>query len=168
MSLIVRRERPDDVSAIRAVNQAAFGQEEEGKLVDALRSEGFVRYSLVAEEDGKVVGHILFSDLHIVGQQASIPALALAPVAVTPSHQRQGIGSALIREGLKLCTDQGHRIVLVVGHPNYCPRFGFSPELAKQLTSPYSGDSFMALELVAGALDGITGAVNYAPPFRAF
>jgi putative acetyltransferase len=164
----VRPERPEDVPAIRAVVEAASGREDEVKLVDALRDRGFVRLSLVAVEDVEIVGHILFSELDIVDQKSSVKALALAPMAVIPSRQRQGIGTTLIREGLQLGANQGHRIVLVLGHPGYYPRFGFSAELARPLKSPYAGDSFMALELVPDALEGVTGEVRYAPPFEAF
>ena len=95
-----------------------------------------------------------------------VPALALAPVAVRPDHQKRGIGSALIRAGLAACRADGHRIVVVLGHAEYYPRFGFSAKLAEPLASPFSGkDSWMALELVPGALDGVVGAVQYAPPF---
>lgn len=168
MSCTVRPERPEDVPAIRAVVEAASGREDEVKLVDALRDRGFVRLSLVAVEDVEIVGHILFSELDIVDQKSSVKALALAPMAVIPSRQRQGIGTTLIREGLQLGANQGHRIVLVLGHPGYYPRFGFSAELARPLKSPYAGDSFMALELVPDALEGVTGEVRYAPPFEAF
>jgi putative acetyltransferase len=168
LSCTVRPERPEDVPAIRAVVEAASGREDEVKLVDALRDRGFVRLSLVAVEDVEIVGHILFSELDIVDQKSSVKALALAPMAVIPSRQRQGIGTTLIREGLQLGANQGHRIVLVLGHPGYYPRFGFSAELARPLKSPYAGDSFMALELVPDALEGVTGEVRYAPPFEAF
>jgi hypothetical protein len=95
-----------------------------------------------------------------------VPALALAPVAVRPDHQKRGIGSALIRSGLEACRAGGHRIVVVLGHAEYYPRFGFSAKLAEPLSSPFSGrDSWMALELVPGALDGVVGTVQYAPPF---
>jgi putative acetyltransferase len=167
LAFIVRPERPNDLAAIRAVNQSAFGRQIEGKLVDALRAQGYARMSLVAEEEGQVVGHILFSDLAIVGQRSTVAGLALAPLAVIPRCQRQGIGSALVREGLRRSVDQGHRIVLVVGHPAYYPRFNFSAQLAKALTSPYAGDSFMALELVPGALQGVSGEVRYPEPFAA-
>ncbi len=143
----------------------AFGRDDEGKLVDALGAEGFGRLSLVADAEGQVVGHILFSDLKIVGQGSSVAGLALAPLAVIPSRQRQGIGSALVREGLRRCADEGHRIVLVVGHRGYYPRLGFSAQLAKKLSSPYAGDSFMALALVPGALQGVRGEVKYPRPF---
>lgn len=168
MTWTLRAERSADVDAIRSVVDAAFGQAEEGKLVDALRAGGFLRSSLVAVDRDKVVGHVLFSAMKIVTPTGPIDALALAPVAVVPDWQNQGIGSALIRRGLDDCRAQGHRIVLVVGHAAYYPRFGFSAELARQLDSPYAGDSFMALELVDRALENVRGSVEYAPPFTAF
>jgi putative acetyltransferase len=149
------------------VNRLAFGEEGEGTLVDALREGGYTRLSLVAADNGQVLGHILFSDLPIHTPVSLVNALALAPMAVIPSRQRQGIGTALVREGLRLCREQGHRIVVVVGHIDYYPRFGFSPKLAEPLTCPYSGPTLMALELVPGALNGVIGELKYPPPFRA-
>jgi putative acetyltransferase len=165
----IRPETAADHHAIRHVNRLAFGQDAEARLVDALRDGGYVRASLVAEKDAQVVGHILFSDLPIVTWAGTIPALALAPLAVVPEVQKQGIGSALMRRGLEVCKEQGHRIVVVVGHPHFYQRFGFSSKLAAQLESAYSGrESFMAVELVPGALDGVTGRVQYPPPFEAW
>ncbi len=165
MTPTIRRETQADFGAIGQVNRQAFGGDAEAELVDALRAEGYARLSLVARLDGRTVGHILFSDLPIVTPGGTVPALALAPMAVLVAHQRAGIGSALVRRGLDLCRDEGHRIVVVLGHPTYYPRFGFSAELAKPLESPYSGPAFMALELVAGALAGVGGKVEYPPPF---
>src|SRR5947207_7911996 len=153
MNISVRPEAVTDHEAIRHVNRLAFGREEEAQLVDALREGGYVRASLVAEQAGQVVGHILFSDLPILTAAGTVSALALAPLAVLPEFQNQGIGSALIRRGLAVCQEQGHQIVVVVGHPPFYPRFGFSAQLAAQLASPFSGkESFMAVELVPGAL----------------
>jgi putative acetyltransferase len=169
MSLTIRPETSADHDAIRQVNRLAFGQDAEALLVDALRDGGYLRVSLVAEQAGQVVGHILFSDLPIRTEAGTVEALALAPMAVLPEFQNQGVGSALVRRGLEECRQQGHRIVVVLGHPNYYPRFGFSPKLAACLDSPYAGgDSHMALELVAGALEGLKGRVEYPPPFSAF
>jgi putative acetyltransferase len=168
MNLIVRPETSADYEQIRHVNRLAFGQDEEARLVDALREGGFVQLSLVAEEGGQVVGHILFSDLPIVTDAgpAPAPALALAPMAVLPQFQNKGIGSALVRQGLAACRDLKHRIVVVVGHPEFYPRFGFSAKLAANLECPFSGkDSFMALELVTGALAGLKGRLQYPLPF---
>ncbi len=167
--MTIRPETAADHDAIRHVNRLAFAQDAEADLVDALRDGRYVRVSLVAEVDGQVVGHILFSDLPILTKDSTVTALALAPMAVLPEFQNQGIGSALVRRGLELCREQGHRIVVVLGHPQFYPRFGFSSQLAAHLDSPYSGrESFMALELVPGALDGVAGRVQYPPPFRAW
>ena len=169
MNVNIRAETAADLDAIRHVNRLAFGQHDEARLVDALRDGGYVRASLVAEKDGQVVGHILFSDLPIITGAGTVPALALAPMAVLPGFQNQGVGSALVQRGLEVCRQQGHRIVVVLGHPHFYPRFGFSSKLAEQLESPYSGrESFMAVELVPGALDGVTGRVLYPPPFWAW
>jgi putative acetyltransferase len=165
----IRPETAADHEAIRHVNRLAFGQQDEALLVDALRDGGYVRASLVAEKDAQIVGHILFSDLPIITEAGAVPALALAPMAVLPGFQRQGIGSALVRRGLDECRRQGHRIAVVVGHPHFYPRFGFSSKLAANLASPFSGqESFMALELVPGALEGVAGGVQYPPPFGAW
>jgi putative acetyltransferase len=166
VNIQTRVERAADLDAIRHVNRLAFGQDDEASLVDALRDGGYVRVSLVAEYEGRVVGHVLFSDLPITTEAGTVPALALAPLAVLPEFQNRGIGSELVRRGLDLCRERGHRIVVVLGHPGFYPRFGFSAELATRLASPFAGgESFMAAELVPGALDGVSGRVVYPPPF---
>jgi putative acetyltransferase len=167
---VIRDEVPADRAAVRDVHRQAFGQDEEARLVDALRDGGYARVSLVAEDedDGRVVGHVLFSALPIETSAGTVDALALAPLAVLPDRQRTGVGSALVREGLRACRDRGHRIVVVLGHQDYYPRFGFSAGRAARLRSPYSGPSFMALELVAGALEGVEGEARYPAPFSGF
>jgi putative acetyltransferase len=166
MDCTLRPELPADWEAIRRVHRLAFGRSDEARLVDALCQGGFVRLSLLADHGGQVVGHVLFTDLSIVTANGPIAALALAPLAVLPEFQGRGIGSALVREGLSLCQGQGHRIVVVVGHPDFYPRFGFSTSLATHLASTYSGrPSFMAAELEAGALDGVVGRLQYPEPF---
>jgi len=167
MSISIRLETAHDYEAIRQINTLAFGQAVEADLVDALREGGFLRVSLVAETAGRVVGHILFSDLEILTDAETVSALALAPMAVHPEFQNQGIGSQLVRSGLSACQTQGHRIVIVLGHRHFYPRFGFTNEWAQRLQSPYSGENFMATELVHGALTGVSGTVRYPEPFAA-
>jgi putative acetyltransferase len=162
---LIRPETTVDLEAVRNVNRRAFAQQAEANLVDALRDGGHVRVSLVAEYEGQVVGHILFSDLLIITPTGPFPVLALAPLAVLPELQRQGIGSALVQAGLEACRTLEHRAVVVLGHPSYYPRFGFSSGLARRLEAPFSGEAFMALELQPGALAGVTGRVQYPPPF---
>lgn len=166
MTPTIRHETAADHEAVRHVNRLAFGRDDEAGLVDALRSGGYSRVSLVAEIDGAVVGHILFSDLPILTDNGIVSALSLAPMAVLPDFQKKGIGSALVQKGLEICRGAGHHIVVVLGHPDYYPRFGFSAKLAEPLSSPFSGGaSWMAAALVPGALDGVEGWVQYPPPF---
>ncbi len=169
MNVTIRPESTDDRQLIWNVNHAAFGNNAEADLVEALREGGFVVVSLVAELDGKMVGHILFSQVSILTKDRAIDAVSLAPMAVLPSHQRQGIGSKLVEAGLQSCREDGYEIVVVLGHPEFYPRFGFSYELARPLDSPFGGgEAWMAIELESGALRGITGSVKYSPPFGAF
>ena len=162
---IVRAERPEDGRAISFVNQSAFGSEDEARLVDALRTRGLALISLVAEVEHRIVGHVLFSRMSIDTSAGSVTAVALAPLAVLPGHQRQGVGGDLVRRGLDLLRALNERIVIVVGHPEYYPRFGFSSDTARSLESPFARDVFMALELSPGALQGVAGRVRYPEPF---
>jgi putative acetyltransferase len=154
---------------VRSVHEAAFGRPDEADLVDNLRSEGAVLLSLVAEEHQEaapqIAGHILFSRMAIETSTGPITAAALAPVAVLPDYQRRGIGEQLIRAGLDLLRVQGERIVIVLGHPDYYSRFGFSSEKARSLESPFPPEAFMALELSLGALEGVRGKVRYPAAF---
>lgn len=161
----IRDEVAADREAIASVLRAAFGGEDEARLVDRLRMDGDLVVSLTAEEGGSVIGHIGFSRLEISRGERSIRAVALAPVAVRPHRQRRGTGSALVRVGLERCDEAGYAAVLVLGHPDYYPRFGFSAGLAERLCSPFSGPAFMALALEPEALDGTGWAVSYPPAF---
>jgi putative acetyltransferase len=161
----IRAEEPRDSLAINEVVRQAFGREDEVELVSALRAGGFNLLSLVAEHDGRIVGHLLFTRLFIVGEPQKWNAVALAPLAVLPELQVRGIGSALMREGLRQLADRGETMVVVLGHEHYYPRFGFSSELARPLLAPFSGPSWMALELQPGALTNVSGQAKYAAPF---
>ncbi len=166
--MIIRGEDSEDreeQQAIHSVNEAAFGRRDEADLVDALRTEGVVLAALVAVLDERIVGHILFSRMSIETTDGSVPAAALAPMAVTPEYQRRGVGTRLIRDGLELLHASGEQIVIVVGHPNYYPRFGFSSEKARLLESPFPPEAFMAMELRPDSLRGIHGKVRYSAAF---
>jgi putative acetyltransferase len=163
--LILRRESPDERGAIRSLNEAAFGRPDEADLVDRLRTEGAVLASFVAELDERIVGHVLFSRILIETTIGSTSAVALAPMAVLPEHQRRGIGGQLIRHGLAWLRGRGEHVVIVLGHAAYYPRFGFSSDRARGLASPFPAEAFMALELVPGALDGVRGRVRYPDAF---
>jgi len=166
MNAEIRSETVQDRDAVWNVHRAAFETPAEANLVDALREGGDVEVSLVAEVVDEIVGHILFSRLRIVTDVGTTDALSLAPMAVLPKFQRQGIGSALVEAGVESCRERGHKIVVVLGHPEFYPRFGFSAEFARPLKSPFGeGESWMAVELEPGALAGIQGCVEYAPPF---
>ena len=114
----IRLEKPEDLDAIRSVLENAFGRPEEADLVDALRRRSAVTLSLVAEQDGEVVGHIMFSPVTIGSGPSTFQALGLGPLAVSPSHQNRGIGSRLVRDGIARCREAGYGIVAVLGHPS--------------------------------------------------
>jgi len=167
---LIRPEETRDHDAISRVHRAAFGQESEVKLIIELRkSKDFSpELSLVAVMDGEIVGHILFSPVMIQSGKRSVHALALAPMAVQPESQKQGIGSQLVEKGLECCRRLGHQIVIVVGHPEYYPRFGFSAARARGLEAPFPvpEEAFMVIELTQGVLDGVSGMVVYPAPFK--
>jgi putative acetyltransferase len=170
----VRAERPDDRAPVRDVVTAAFGGPAEADLVDALRASSawLPGLSLVAEEEGAVVGHVLLTRASVRTAAGDVGLLALAPLAVAPERQRRGIGDALVRAGLEIAAARGERAVVLIGHASYYPRFGFEPAAARGLTSVFAAGehaaSFFVRELRAGALTGIEGAVLYAPAFDAF
>lgn len=161
----IENETPDRRAQVRALNCAAFGRVDEADLVERLHADGWVRLSLLAVEDDEVVGHILFTELPTRLDGRAVRAAALAPMAVDPRWQGSGVGSALVREGLAQLAAAGFEAVIVLGHPGYYPRFGFSAALAARLASPFPGEAFMALELVPGALRGEAGRVRYPDAF---
>ena len=164
--VVIRERTAADDEAIRRLNDLAFDGTFESTLVEELRASMLDAVELVAIEDGRVIGHILFSALTVMMDDEAIPTLALAPMSVHPEHRRSGVGSGLVQAGLVLAARREWQAVIVLGHPDYYPRFGFSAELASGLDAPFEGDAFMALELVDGALDGDDGLVVYPPAFR--
>ena len=163
----VRAEQAADIPRIHALNCVAFESPAEAGIVDALRGQADV-ISLVVEDDGTIVGHIMFSPVRLTGA-GEVRAMGLAPMAVAPARQRAGIGSALVRAGLARCREQGVEALFVVGHPEYYPRFGFSLASGFGITCEFDvpDEVFMALEVVPGALRGRTGQVFFNEAFRA-
>jgi putative acetyltransferase len=162
----IRNEKPEDVAAIRHVLEEAFGGSDEADLVERLREAGKAVISLVAECEGQLVGHILFSRVTIAPEQAGFKGLGLAPVALLPEFQKRGIGSHLICEGLERCRNAGYEIVVVLGGHTFYERFGFSRASDYGLGNEYGVDEdFLASELTEGALAQVTGTVKYQPEF---
>ena len=159
--IVVRDESPRDWKAVYQVVSSAFGQLAEAELVKELREAGDSVVSLVADEDGQIIGHVLLSKM-----DAPFPALALAPVSVVPIRQRSGIGSALIKRAVNRAGSKGWAAIFVLGDPNYYERFGFDREAAAGFTSPYAGGHFMVLKLLP-SLTTTTGELCHAPAFAA-
>jgi putative acetyltransferase len=161
-------ERPEDIPSIHQVNALAFGRGAEAHIVDTLRERGALPVSLVAVLGGRVVGHIAFSPAEVEGEGSGFPVACLGPISVLPEHQRTGIGSKLMRAGLEECRRLGHEIIVLVGHADYYPRFGFVQALPLGLVCEYEAptEAWMVLELAPGALVGRRGTVKFRPEFQ--
>jgi putative acetyltransferase len=168
--ILIRPEQIDDYEAISEVHRLAFGRDNEARLVERLRDapEYHPALSLVAVDENRIVGHILFNLIAIESEGGWIPALALAPLAVIPDRQYQGIGAALIEQGILTCHKLGHRIIIVLGHAEYYPHFGFQPASRFGIRCPFPvpDELFMALGLRAGALNAVQGTVVYPEAFK--
>jgi predicted N-acetyltransferase YhbS len=161
-AVTIRPESESDREAIAKVHRAAFGRDEEGAIVERLRaSDAYLpEFSLVAELHGEVAGHTILS----LGRLDDRPALALGPIGVLPERQRAGVGSALMRASLDRAREQGHQLVVLLGHPEYYPRFGFVPAETLGIMGGWSGPAFMALELVPGGA-GAGGLFTFPAAF---
>ncbi len=166
--IVVREERLDDIAVIRKINEMAFGQPMEANIVDKLRENCSDLLSLVAVREGQVVGHILFSPVRIEGEGRMVEGTGLAPMAVLPAWQHQGIGSMLIRAGISMLKNKGCPFVIVLGHPGYYPRFGFEGASGYGIRSQWSevpDGAFMILVLNSEAVAGTSGTARYRDEF---
>ena len=163
--MIIRQEQSTDIDGIYAVNCQAFESDAEARLVNHLRDANIEFISFVAEEDDQIIGHILFTPVEL---DSKIKLAGLGPMAVLPGWQNKGIGTQLVNEGLRACALADYDAVVVLGHPNYYPRFGFLPAASFDITSEYDvpADVFMLKELKPHALQGVAGVVRYHPAFN--
>jgi len=168
----LRNELPGDVPAIHELVVAAFGQEDEAKLVDGLREQGDLVLSHVADRKGEIIAHLAFSPLQILDAEGSPlelpgPVLGLAPMAVAPKFQRTGVGTGLLRSAMARLSQEGVAALVVLGHPNYYPRFGFKPASQARLRCPFEVPDAAFLLWTPEPLgdDALAGTVKYAPAF---
>ncbi len=164
MEIELRDEKPNDLAAIHALNELAFGQEQEANIVDALRQNGAARLSLVATVGGQVVGHIMYSPITVAGK---FEGAALGPMAVLPEYQGKGVGSKLVRAGNQRLKSEGCPYIIVLGHAEYYPRFGFKPASTFGVTCEWDvpDNVFMLLALDEAKVRGMSGKSQYRPEF---
>lgn len=164
----IREEKRDDYAAVQRVNERAFGAPEEGRIVNKLREECQGIISLVAVSDEKIVGHIFFSPVTIDHEDIQVVGMGLAPMAVQPEFQNQGIGSMLVKEGLRRIRETDCPFIIVLGHPGYYPRFGFERASQYGLKSQWEGvpdEAFMVMILDRSVMAGVTGIASYRSEF---
>jgi putative acetyltransferase len=167
--LTVRFEKPEDIPSVRMLNKQAFGGPVEADIVDKLRHTCPEALSFVAEDKDSVIGHILFTPAVVKSGQKVIQGMALAPMAVLPERQRQGIGAKLVEHGLKTLQDRSFPFVIVLGHPEYYPRFGFRPASKHRITCQWEGvpdEAFMIVIFDEIAMEGISGMARYRDEFN--
>ena len=166
--IAIRPEQPEDIAAVRAINEAAFGDTAEATIVESLRNACPDAVSLVAVEDDRIVGHIFFSPAFVAGEHEVTLGMGLAPMAVLPERQRQGIGSMLVRAGIDAMRERSCPFIIVVGHPDYYPQFGFVPASRHGLSCQWDGvpdEAFMVLILDDSAMAGVSGTARYRDEF---
>jgi len=163
----IRKEKDSDIEGIWKVNAEAFETEAEANLINALRDSGISYISLVSEEGEEIVGHILFTPVELIGDNSGLKLMGLAPMAVMTRLQKKGIGSQLVKAGLESCLAQGYDAVVVLGHPEYYPKFSFVPSVKFGIKSEYEvhDEAFMVLELTKGSLKGHQRIIKYHSAF---
>lgn len=165
--IVIRQEQPQDLKTIREVNRRAFGQRQEADLVDKLRQNYHDLLSLVAVIQNEVVGHILFTPVTIESAARTVQGMGLAPMAVLPEYQRQGIGSKLVRSGIEQLKKRQCPFIIVLGHAEYYPRFDFEPASRYGIRSEWEveDEAFMILLLNESEMQDISGVARYLPEF---
>jgi len=163
----IRKEKDSDKKQIWKVHAEAFETEAEANLVNALRDSGIYFISLVAEEDEEIVGHILFTPVELIGDDSALKLMGLGPMAVLPKLQKKGIGSQLVKTGIKNCSTKGSDAIVVLGHPEYYPKFGFVSSVKCGIRSEYDApdEAFMVLELKKSSLKDKNGIIKYQAAF---
>lgn len=166
--IVIRHEKPEDIPLISSVHEQAFKRDAEARLADKLRQACADHLSLVADDNGTIAGHILFTPVLIKNDKV-IQGMGLAPMAVLPSQQRRGIGTLLIKSGLQILQDKGCPFVIVLGYPDYYPRFGFQPASRFNIKSQWEGvpdEAFMVLVLDDKVLRNVSGIAMFRDEFN--
>ena len=163
----IRAEKEADVDAIWKINAEAFDTKEEADLVNALRDSGVSHISLVYEKNNELLGHILFTPVELIGDTSDLKLMGLAPMAVSPKLQNKGIGASLIKAGIQQCINEGYDAIIVLGHPDYYPKFGFVPSVKYGIKTEYDvpEDVFLVLEIKENSLNGKKGTIKYHEAF---
>ena len=165
----IRFEKPEDIAFIHSVNEQAFGRVSEAKLVDTLRLACTDHLSLVADDNGSIIGHLMFTPVVVTDGKQKTEGMGLAPMAVLPSRQRQGIGTQLVDSGLQILKEKGCPFVIVLGHPEYYPRFGFQAASGCNIRTQWDGvpdDAFMILVMDHEAMQNVSGVATFRDEFN--
>jgi len=166
--IFIREENAKDIEQIKIINEQAFGQPAEANIVDMLRKSCPDLLSLVALEENEVVGHILFSPAKIIGSPKMVDGMGLAPMAILPGRQCQGIGTYLVKRGIEMLRSRCCPFIIVLGHPEYYPRFGFERACVHGIACPWEGvpnEAFMILVLDQAAMESVSGVARYRDEF---
>jgi len=164
----IRLEEPEDIPSVHVINEQAFEQPAEADIVDKLRLNCPEALSVVADDEGHVVGHIFFTPATVETESSTIAGMGLAPMAVLPERRREGIGSALVERGLEMLRERGCPFVIVLGHAEYYPRFGFVPASRYGLKSQWEGvpdEAFMVMIFDNETMAGVSGIARYRDEF---
>ena len=165
----IRFEKPEDIAFIHSVNEQAFGRVSEAKLVDTLRLACTDHLSLVADDNGSIIGHLMFTPVVVTDGKQKTEGMGLAPMAVLPSRQRQGIGTQLVDSGLQILKEKGCPFVIVLGHPEYYPRFGFQAASGCNIRTQWDDvpdDAFMILVMDHEAMQNVSGVATFRDEFN--